>query len=245
MNRIQALTGVSRGRRRSLRATRVAVPSSQPHSLFVPLHYEPNYAYPLVVWLHGPGGDQRQVSRVAPLISLRNYAAVGPCGTSRGELGGFDWSDLEVDEAERRVFESVEEASSELNIAPRRVFLAGYQTGGTMALRIALRNVERFAGALSVGGPFPTGAAPLRDLHGARRLPLFLANGRDSELYPVDRTCEELRLFHAAGLCVTIRQYPCGDELDSLMLHDMDVWMMEQVTGARMDCECQPRSDSN
>ena len=51
------------------------------HCIVTPLHYERNYAYPLVVWLHGPGGDERQVTRVMPLVSSRNYAAVGPRGT--------------------------------------------------------------------------------------------------------------------------------------------------------------------
>ena len=46
--------------------------------LFVPLHYEPNYAYPLIVWLHGAQDDERQLKRVMPFISLRNYVAVAP-----------------------------------------------------------------------------------------------------------------------------------------------------------------------
>ena len=32
-------------------------------ALFAPMHYEPGYAYPLIVWLHGPGGDERQLNR--------------------------------------------------------------------------------------------------------------------------------------------------------------------------------------
>jgi phospholipase/carboxylesterase len=55
--------------------------------------------------------------------------------------------------------------------------------------------------------------------------------GRDSTEYPLARVCEELRLLHAAGISVTLRQYPCGDELTTQMLHDLDVWLMEQVTG--------------
>jgi hypothetical protein len=31
---------------------------------------------------------------------------------------------------------------------------------------------------------------------------------------------------------VTVRQYPCGDELTTRMLQDLNVWMMEQVQGA-------------
>jgi phospholipase/carboxylesterase len=38
-------------------------------------------------------------------------------------------------------------------------------------------------------------------------------------------------LFHSAGMVVSVRQYPCGDELTTQMLHDADVWMMERVTG--------------
>ena len=48
------------------------------YTLFAPLHYEPNYAYPLVIWLHGPGDDERQLLRVMPLVSMRNYVSVGP-----------------------------------------------------------------------------------------------------------------------------------------------------------------------
>jgi len=32
-------------------------------------------------------------------------------------------------------------------------------------------------------------------------------------------------------MSVTLRQYPCGDELTTQMLRDLDVWLMEQVTG--------------
>jgi hypothetical protein len=62
---------------------RVSTPSSTLDSepgvvVFAPLHYEPNYAYPLVVWLHAEGTDEQDLSRVIPRISMRNYVAVAP-----------------------------------------------------------------------------------------------------------------------------------------------------------------------
>ena len=39
------------------------------HSLFAPLKYEPGYAYPLLVWLHGLHGDERQLLRIMPLLT--------------------------------------------------------------------------------------------------------------------------------------------------------------------------------
>lgn len=208
---------------------------SAAHTLFAPLHYERNYAYPLLVWLHGPGDDERQLQKVMPLISMRNYVAVAPRGVCRAvaPLAGFGWRQTPeaIEAAEQSVFECIERATNRFHVAPGRVFLAGYQCGGTMALRIALAHPQRFAGALSVGGAFPEGQSPLRWLDLARRLPLFLAQGRESELYPIGRSCEEIRLFHAAGLSATLRQYPCGDELTTQMLHDLNAWVMERVTG--------------
>jgi len=207
-----------------------------PYTLFAPLHYEPNYAYPLVIWLHGPGDDERQLLRVMPLVSMRNYVSVGPRAprAMAGDQPGHQWptSGVGLGTAAQSVFECLEIVKQKFHVAPHRVFLAGYQSGGTMAFRVGLAHPRRFAGILSLGGPFPTGDTPLAHLKEARGLPLFIAQGRSSEIYPVETTCDELRLFHAAGMHVTLRQYPCGDELNTQMLHDMNVWMMEQVTGA-------------
>jgi predicted esterase len=105
-----------------------------------------------------------------------------------------------------------------------------------MALRIGLRHPGLFAGAVSLGGPFPTGLAPLSQLRMARGLPLFIGQGRESRIYSPQRTCDELRLFHSAAMHVTLRQYPCADEMTTRMLGDLNAWIMEQVTGV---CEAE------
>lgn len=205
-----------------------------PCTVFAPLHYERNYAYPLLVWLHGAGGDEQHLKRIMPMISLRNYVAVAPRATSPGAGNhGYNWSqrcgDLTL--AEQRVFASIELARERFHIATHRIFLAGFDTGGTMAFRLAMNHPRHFAGVLSLGGAFPTGQMPLARLGEARRVPIFLACGRDSEKLPVTRVCDDLKLFHAAGMHVALRQYPCGHQIDPLMLADMDRWIMEQITG--------------
>ena len=206
-----------------------------PHALFAPLHYEPNYAYPLLVWLHGPNDDERQLQRIMPSLSMRNYVAVGPRGnvpTLQGSVG-YGWRDTPdfAAVAEQHVFEAIDAARARFNIAPQRIFLGGLETGGTLAYRIAAQNPERFAGVLSIGGRFPTSGKPFAGLNVLRQVPVFIAHGRDAMLYSEDHLCEDLRLMHCGGLSITVRQYPCGDELNSHMLHDMDAWMMEIVTG--------------
>jgi phospholipase/carboxylesterase len=207
-------------------------------ALFAPVHYEARYAYPLIAWLHGPGSDERQLLRIMPVVSMRNYVAVAPRGLSPagGGLGGgaLGWpqSPEEVLEAEQRIFESIEVAQHKYHIASHRVFLAGFDCGGSMALRVALANPGRFAGVLSVAGALPCGHTPLSQLTTARRLPVFLAVCRDSHQYSPGAACGDLRLFHTAGMSITLRQYPCTHQLTPLMLRDMDRWIIEQITSS-------------
>ena len=203
-------------------------------SLLAPMHYEANYAYPVVVWLHSDGGDEKQLLRVMPHISMRNYVGLGvraslPCDGRRG----YQWQQTpqSILTAESRVQEAIAAAKAKFNVNSDRIFVAGHEAGGTMAYRLALRSPHSYAGALSVGGAFPLGHMPLLNLQSLRDLPLFLAYCRDSETYSEGNLCDELPLFHAATLKVAIRQYPCGDELTTQMLADMDAWMMERVTG--------------
>ena len=200
-------------------------------TLFTPLHYEANYAYPLVVWLHADGDDESQLQRIMPLLSLRNYAAVAPRGFPR-EGGGFVWLQTpdHIQEAEHRVFDGIEAAASELHVSADRIFLAGFGSGGTMALRTAMNYPGRFAGVLSICGGLPSDHQPFGHLNQARRLPVFLAVGRESQAFSPSTACDNLRLLHTAGITVVLRQYPCCQELIPRMLGDVDRWIMEQIT---------------
>ena len=205
---------------------------------FVPLHYESNYAYPLLVWLHGPGDNEAQLKRIMPLVSMRNYVAVAPRGTFPEQDGcdrreKFCWRQdpHSIMLAEQRLNCCIDAACQRFHVDPKKIFLAGYECGGTMAFRLAMSLPDLVAGVVSVGGPFPQNHFPLRAIGKARRVPLLIAHGRDSQKYPVDQVCADLRLFHSAGMKVTLRQYPCGDDITTTMLTDLDAWVMEQVTG--------------
>jgi len=246
------LSVASVGAVESVQAPRISVHG--PYSLFAPLHYEPNYAYPLIVWLHGPGEDEHQLRRIMPSISLRNYVAVAPRGTVAASAAaipsgltmdaaalptGHGWrqTDGHIQVAELRVMECLDAAAEKFHVAPNRRFLAGYGCGGTMAFRIALRNPQCFAGVLSLSGPFPSGRTPLAQLHDVRRLEVFIACSRAGSLYPTDTVCHDLRLLHTAGMSVVLREYPSDDALMPQMLADMDRWLMEQVTGTGSKCQ--------
>jgi phospholipase/carboxylesterase len=207
------------------------------YALFGPLHYEPGYAYPLIIWLHGPGNDEHQLRRVMPHISMRNYVAVAPrglCQIGKDEPTGFGWpqADEAFEQAEHHIFDALAIAARKFHISPRKVFLAGFGEGGTMAFRVALGNPQHFAGVLSLGGCFPTGKTPFGNLISARKIPVFLSSCRHSGEYPPEMACEDLRLLHTAGMSITLRQYPGGDDISPQMLADVDRWIIEQITNS-------------
>jgi phospholipase/carboxylesterase len=220
-----------------------------PHTLFAPLHYAPGYAYPLIVWLHGRGGDERQLQRIMPMVSMQNYVAVAPRGIqvdgqqqSPHECCGWLQVDEHIQQAEQRIFDSIELAQRKFHVEPQRVFLTGFDSGGTMALRVAMSHPGRFAGVLSLCGAFPTGGTLFGNLIAARRLGMLLATGRGSKDYPAAQVCEDLRLIHTAGLSVTLREYPCGHELLPQMLADVNRWIMEQINptpASAVECDAE------
>jgi phospholipase/carboxylesterase len=204
-----------------------------PGALFAPLHYEANYAYPLLVWLHGPDDSEGQLKRIMPLVSMRNFVGAAPRGTAlirTQRRQHYVWRDTPADVAmaEQQVFECVAAAQSKFNLHPRRVFLAGFDCGGSMAFRLAMLHPDRFLGVMSLGGPFPGGTC-LRRLAEARRMNVLICAGATSEHYPADRVCEDLRLLHCAGMQITLRHYPCGHFITPDMLADMNRWMMDLV----------------
>lgn len=204
-----------------------------PHTTFVPMHYEPGYAYPLVVWLHGAPGNEHELRQVMPLVSMRNFVGAAPRGTfaERRMPNAYGWrqSPADIEEAESRIDDCIRLTRERYNIHPDRIFLVGHGGGGTMALRVAWNNPEKFAGVATFGGPIPWHLRPFRCVNQIRSLPCLLSMSRGSHDYPDEQVCNDLRLLHSAGCTVALRQYPSGDGLTTVMLADLNRWLMEFV----------------
>jgi phospholipase/carboxylesterase len=167
---------------------------------------------------------------------LQNFVAVAPRAThaSSADNRSFDWrqkSDA-IAEAEQAIDVAIEIAESRYNIHPHRIFLIGHGAGGTMATRLALHRPNAYAGAASIAGSLPRSQCPLRHLKDLRGFPFFLASSRDCPQYTQLEVCEDLRLLHAAGCSVALRQYPGDDDLTTMMLGDVNRWMMDRVCGS-------------
>lgn len=202
------------------------------HSCFTPVHYEAGYAYPLIVWLHGYQSNEDELPQVMPLVSARNFVAIAPRGSAAVQKvpGAYTWddSDAGIAEAGDRVEECIALAQERWNINTDRIFVAGHGVGGTMAYRLGLEFPDRFAGAISLGGRVPRGSRLLKHIHRIRKLPLLLSVSPTESKYSTEQAMSDLRFLHSAGMTLSLRLYPEGDELTTEMFKDMNSWVMEQ-----------------
>jgi phospholipase/carboxylesterase len=210
-------------------------PQAHPCGVFVPENYEPNYAYPLVVWLHESGRSERDIVEVLPMISMRNYLGLALRGTARtnGDApDAFGWSRTRNAALafEEQLYASVRQMRRDFHIHTERVFLVGAGEGGTMAWDLFLTRPEWFAGVAALGGRFPWGRRPLRQFRTlCGKQALIVADGHKS---PSRAQAEQVgRLLYAAGVEVAVRAPASGRAASRPLLRQVDRWIMRSIGG--------------
>ncbi len=210
----------------------VQSPRPLPVRTFLPVGYEPRYAYPLVVFLHGQGGNDEQILRLAPRLSRRNYVSIGLRGPLAAEARsdghpGFSWGDGNWDTfIEDYLLRAVEQTRRTYHIHSERIYLAGYGEGATLAYRLGLTFPERLAGVISLNGAMPRPARPLLRLPEVRQLSVFIGHGIANAIVPLSLAQHDYKVFYAAGLKVAMHTYPSNHRLHPDMLRDVNRWII-------------------
>jgi phospholipase/carboxylesterase len=204
-------------------------------TFFVPMHYEANYRYPLIVWLHSDGFNENQVCQVMPHISTRNYLATGVRAPKAADASGhrFDWGEnsSSLESAERSVLEAVNRAAKQYSVHAERIVLAGYRHGGSMAMHIAMQNPELFSAAISLGGEFRLRSEMTvdRERLRERRLPMLWQHSICGQRYDEQKLALEIQAAASVKMRLEIRQYRNEDEMNTVVLSDLDHWIMSHV----------------
>ena len=154
----------------------------------VPATYDPETPAPLMLALHGAGGQGlHQLGMWHPVAQRLGMIVVAP--TEAGENAGYGFKERE----RRSALAALRWARRNFNVDENRVFLSGVSRGGHMTWDIALRHPDLFAAlAPMIGGPrLVPGRGrnnlryidnvvhlPIRDLQGSGDDPLMLFNLR-------------------------------------------------------------------
>lgn len=222
-------------RQATVESARLALPAPLGEScaLLGPVHYESQYAYPLLVWLHGTGGNEGQLQRIMPHVSLQNYVAIAPrgvqpLGDSRRQ--GYTWAldAAGLHAAGRAIQKAIAVAQRRYRIAERRVFLAGFDVGAAVAVSLAVMWPRQFAGGIALCGPLDKIPIPDASPH-PHEAALLLACGQHGQRCTPEQLYEAANRLENAGYPVATGIYPCKDELTLEMLADVNRWIMQRV----------------
>jgi phospholipase/carboxylesterase len=207
-----------------------------PIRTFLPTGYEPNYPYPLVVFLHGHGGSEEQILHLAPRLSRRNYVCIalrGPhqVGPRPDGRVAFSWgAEGQADTlVEDYVLRAITQTRCAYHIHSERIYLAGFCEGATLAYRLALAAPEKFAGVISLNGTMPRGGGPLFRFPEVRELRVLIGHGIANALVPLALARSDFRLLYSAGLDVHMHTYPANHRIHPDMLRDINRWIIQQI----------------
>lgn len=208
-------------------------PQRWPVRTFLPTGYEPNYPYPLLVFLHGQGGSEEQILKLAPRVSRRNYVCIslrGPQPVEQRPDGrmGYSWGTNGGSDSliEDYVLRAVEQTRRTYHIHSERIFLAGICEGATLAYRLGLTFPERFGGVIALNGAMPRGGPILR-LPQVRQLRVLMGHGIANAITPLATARQNFRLLYTAGLPVRLNTYLTTHRIHSNMLRDVNRWIMD------------------
>lgn len=205
---------------------------------FLPTGLEPRYEYPLLVFFHQEGANEKQMMRLVPSVSRRNYICLGLRGPERvfrpatGNFGcSWEGDDATDSLIEDYVFAAIEQTCGLLPIHSDRIFLAGLCEGSTPAYRLAFRYPEKFAGVMAFNGQLPQGGGMLWRLPTLRRLQMFMGHGIANATVPLTTAQRDYRLLYTAGLNAQLHTYATTHRLHPDMFRDLNRWTMQVVTG--------------
>ena len=214
----------------------VQAPGPQPVRTFLPTGYEPNYAYPLLVFFHGHGGSEEQILKLAPRLSRRNYICIGlrgprslpprDDGRPRYSWGADNRHDSLVEDY---VLRAIEHTRRSYHVHSERIYLAGVCEGATLAYRLGLTFPERFAGIVALNGAVPRSGGPLFRLPDIRQLGVFIGHGIANAYVPLSTARQDFNLLYTAGLSVKMHTYPANHCLHPDMLLDLNRWVMTAI----------------
>jgi predicted esterase len=154
--------------------------SHQEYTLYVPEYYHPYKKWPLIVCLHGGGGHGYDYiwTWLRP-ARTKGYLVLSPKSV------GFTWSLLGEDYDEISVLNMLEEIGEQYQVAFQEILLTGLSDGGSYAFHFGFKHPELFAGLAPVAGLISGRLRGIKDLPGAKKLPVLQIHGALDFVFPV------------------------------------------------------------
>lgn len=167
--------------------------------LYVPPTYRPEQPAPLVVTLHGAGGDAPgSLGLLQSFADERGLILVGLASRDRTWdviVDGYGPDIAVINQALAQVFQSYA-------VDPQRLAIGGFSDGASYALSVGINNGDLFRHVLA----FSPGSVRRITPYGTPRF--FIAHGTEDEVLPIDRCSRQIvPQLQQAGYDVLYREF--------------------------------------
>ena len=191
----------------------------RPPLLRVPPGLAPGAAVPLVVALHGAGGDaEAGLAILGGLADERGLLVLAPAsrGPTWDAVTGSHGPDAALlDRALTRVFSTVP-------VHPERIAVAGFSDGASYALGLGLATGDLFGRLVAFSPGFVPGTAR------QGRPAVFVSHGDADDVLPVDRTSRRIvPALREEGYDVTYREFAGGHSVPPEVAREAVDWLAE------------------
>jgi phospholipase/carboxylesterase len=198
-----------------------------------------------IIWMHGLGADGHDFEPLVPELleagapSLRfvfPHAPVRPVTINNGYQMRAWYDIIGIDKRSAEDFAGIKasadaiadliKAENKRGVATERIAIAGFSQGGAMALHIATRYPEKFAGVIALSCYLPLA----RELATARSpanqsTPIFMAHGSQDPVVPYSLGEDSRQVLAAAGYSVEWHAYPMPHGLCEPEVADLRAWL--------------------
>lgn len=161
--------------------------------VYVPRQYDPEKAWPLVVFLHGAGergSDGLAQTEVGIGRAIRKHPAWFPCLVLMPQCPERMWWDGAKKDVERML----EKTLREYNIDRSRMYLTGLSMGGYAVWVYGAEKADRFAALMPI-----CGGGREKDAPALARVPIWAFHGADDEVVAPDESRRMVEAVRKAG----------------------------------------------
>lgn len=190
---------------------------------YIHIYEEKNKNQPTFVLLHGTGGQETDLLKVAHwLDNSYNILAIRGDVEENGALrffrrnghGNYDIEDLH--QRGEALYQFIEEFSREQGLDISKIIPVGFSNGSNIAINMLLRDGSRFEKAILMAPMYPVDLSAGPDLS---HLKVFLSMGKEDPITPLSDSENVIEIFESRGAQVT-KHWTKGHQITQDVLND-------------------------
>ncbi|MCX6553489.1 MAG: alpha/beta hydrolase-fold protein [Candidatus Aminicenantes bacterium] len=211
----------------------------------LPQGFDPSHKYPLLIGLHGNGGNPEQILEVMnntlkkePVILEAPQGAYPNFSQLRGQH--YSW---EIQTRNRELWKigdplAIENLYEVIRVIKEKypiseVYILGFSQGAAYAFLSGFKYAETVAGIISIGGLFPETDTEFsmlkeKEIENGKKFRVFIAQGNHDPLLPVGLGAKTAAKLKKYGYEVEYQEYEGGHEISPELLKKIYAWMIKK-----------------